>query len=276
MIQDIAPHIYHNEMSWQSPRGDDLVLLFSENGEVCAQNREGRLHLPTVLETALAPEALQYLFSIDRQAFYLADAPDTLPDGWDFFSTGALRRCVADEAMFACAAAGSLWRWYRGTRFCGRCGGTLEKSRTERAMVCPACGNVIYPKICPAIIAAVHDGERLVLTRYRDRPFKNLALIAGFNEIGESIEQTVRREVLEETGLHVKNLRFPAVGLYRFAPVRLLRRAGRQRQDHRAGGRAGRGRVVSAGGASGGHDPHQPDGGDDRAVPPRARLRARM
>ena len=44
MIQDIAPHIYHNEMSWQSPRGDDLVLLFSENGEVCAQNREGRLH----------------------------------------------------------------------------------------------------------------------------------------------------------------------------------------------------------------------------------------
>ena len=208
MIQDIAPHIYHNEMSWQSPRGDDLVLLFSENGEVCAQSREGRLHLPTVLETALAPEALQYLFSIDRQAFYLADAPDTLPDGWEFFSTGALRRCVADEAMFACAAAGSLWRWYRGTRFCGRCGGTLEKSRTERAMVCPACGNVIYPKICPAIIAAVHDGERLVLTRYRDRPFKNLALIAGFNEIGESIEQTVRREVLEETGLHVKNLRF--------------------------------------------------------------------
>ena len=208
MIQDIAPHIYHNEMSWQSPREDNLVLLFSENGEVCARNSAGRLHLPTVLETALAPEALQYLFSIDRQAFYLADAPDTLPDGWECFSTGALRRCVADEAMFACAAAGSLWRWYRGTRFCGRCGGTLEKSRTERAMVCPACGNVIYPKICPAIIAAVHDGERLVLTRYRDRPFKNLALIAGFNEIGESIEQTVRREVLEETGLHVKNLRF--------------------------------------------------------------------
>ena len=67
-------------------------------------------------------------------------------------------------------------------------------------MVCPACGNVIYPKICPAIIAAVHDGERLVLTRYRDRPFKNLALIAGFNEIGESIEQTVRREVFRKLG----------------------------------------------------------------------------
>ena len=53
MIQDIAPHIYHNEMSWQSPRGDDLVLLFSENGEVCARNSAGRLHLPTVLELSL-------------------------------------------------------------------------------------------------------------------------------------------------------------------------------------------------------------------------------
>ena len=54
----------------------------------------------------------------------------------------------------------------------------------------------------------MHDGDRLLLTRYRGRPFKKYALIAGFNEIGESIEQTVRREVLEETGLHVKNLRF--------------------------------------------------------------------
>ena len=75
-------------------------------------------------------------------------------------------------------------------------------------MVCPECGNVIYPKICPAVIVAVHDGDRLVLTRYKDRPIKHLALVAGFNEIGETIEETVHREVLEETGLRVKNLRF--------------------------------------------------------------------
>ena len=67
---------------------------------------------------------------------------------------------------------------------------------------------MIYPKICPAVIVAVHDGDRLVLTRYKDRPIKHLALIAGFNEIGETIEETVHREVLEETGLRVKNLRF--------------------------------------------------------------------
>ena len=75
-------------------------------------------------------------------------------------------------------------------------------------MVCPACGNTEYPKICPAVIVAVSDGERLLVSRYRDRPFRGWALIAGFVEIGETLEDTVRREVLEETGLRVKNLRY--------------------------------------------------------------------
>ena len=75
-------------------------------------------------------------------------------------------------------------------------------------MVCPKCGLIEYPKICPAVIVAVSDGERLLVSRYRDRPFRGWALIAGFVEIGETLEDTVRREVLEETGLRVKNLRY--------------------------------------------------------------------
>ncbi len=209
MIQDIAPHIYHNEMSWQTPAPDDCVLLFSEKGEVCAGCTDGHLALPTVRLTGAELQQLQYLFSIDGRAYYLCTESRPLPGAdWQYFSTGALRRCIADDTLFACAAAGSLYRWYRNTRFCGCCGARLRKSETERAMVCPECGNVIYPKICPAVIVAVHDGDRLVLTRYRDRPIKHLALVAGFNEIGETIEETVHREVLEETGLRVKNLRF--------------------------------------------------------------------
>ena len=66
----------------------------------------------------------------------------------------------------------------------------------------------VYPKISPAVIVAVTDGDRLLLTKYAGREFKRYALVAGFNEIGESIEDTVRREVMEEVGLKVKNLRF--------------------------------------------------------------------
>lgn len=75
-------------------------------------------------------------------------------------------------------------------------------------MVCPNCGNIVYPKICPAVIVAITDGDRLLLTKYANRKFRRYSLVAGFNEIGESIEDTVHREVMEETGLKVKNLRF--------------------------------------------------------------------
>ncbi|MBR0328228.1 MAG: NUDIX domain-containing protein, partial [Selenomonadaceae bacterium] len=70
------------------------------------------------------------------------------------------------------------------------------------------CGLIEYPKISPAVIVAVTDGDKLLLTRYADRPYRGPALIAGFVEIGETLEDTVRREVLEEVGLHVKNIRY--------------------------------------------------------------------
>lgn len=209
MIQDIAPHVYHNEMSFAAAQPEDYVLYFTPQRTLYVKETDGVLCLPRVGELGAEPTRLQYLFSIDARAYYLLtgeDAPEL--DGFSWLPTSRLRSCHRDETLFACAAGESLWRWYTANRFCGRCGAAMEKSRIERAMVCPACNNTVYPKICPAVIVAVHDGERLLLTRYKNRPFKQYALVAGFNEIGEPIEDTVRREVLEETGVRVKNLRF--------------------------------------------------------------------
>ena len=74
-------------------------------------------------------------------------------------------------------------------------------------MVCPDCKNTIYPRIMPAVIVGVINKDKLLLTKYRTG-FKYNALIAGFIEIGETVEETVKREVKEETGLSVKNLRY--------------------------------------------------------------------
>lgn len=79
---------------------------------------------------------------------------------------------------------------------------------TERAMKCTTCGFTDYPKICPAVIVGVTDGDKIMLTKYANRAFTRYALIAGFCEIGETVEDTIRREVLEEVGVRVKNLRY--------------------------------------------------------------------
>ena len=75
-------------------------------------------------------------------------------------------------------------------------------------MHCPHCGNMIFPRISPAVIVAVTDGDRLLMSKYAGGDYTRYALLAGYTEIGETIEQTVHREVFEEVGLHVKNLRY--------------------------------------------------------------------
>ena len=209
MIQDIAPHTYVNQMSWKQPESEDWLLSFDEKGRVLLKIEGGSFALPTVGAYGIPAERLQYLVAVDDRAFFLLK-DGLLPEdeGFRYESSTLLRELEPRHLAFGASAGQSLARWYRNTKFCGRCGETMQPSTIERAMVCPKCGYTIYPRINPAIIAAVTDGDRLVLTRYKNRPFRKYALVAGFAEIGESIEDTVRREVLEETGLHVGRLRF--------------------------------------------------------------------
>lgn len=121
-----------------------------------------------------------------------------------------LRRTKPKEECYAGETAYHLYVWYRDNSFCGRCGEHLEYSHKERAMICPSCGNVVYPKIAPAVIVGIlnSSGDKIVMTRYAGREYKGHALVAGFCEIGETAEDTVRREVLEEVGLHVRYIRY--------------------------------------------------------------------
>ncbi|MCF0132431.1 MAG: NUDIX domain-containing protein [Blautia sp.] len=82
----------------------------------------------------------------------------------------------------------------------------MYHSDTERCMVCD-CGNHSYPRIMPAVIVGVINGDKILLTRYRTG-FGHNALIAGFTEIGETFEECVEREVMEEAGVRVKNIRY--------------------------------------------------------------------
>ena len=110
--------------------------------------------------------------------------------------------------IFAAYTAMQLAGWYRDNRYCGTCAHMTAPSKTERALVCPGCGRTIYPRILPAVIIGVTDGDRILMTKYAGRGIPFYALVAGFNEVGETLEETVAREVMEEVGLKVKNIRY--------------------------------------------------------------------
>lgn len=209
MFQDLDVR-YDNSYRPAAPGPEDVALIRREDGVLAALS-EGQLRFPRFGQLSPAARALEwrYGFTLGDEKYFLAPWDDgPLPDGYGFVPSKDYRNLGPKEAVFAAAVSESLHRWYGATRFCGRCGKPMEDSSSERARVCPDCGLTVYPKICPAVIVAVTDGDRLLLTKYQGRAFRRYALVAGFAEIGESIEDTVRREVFEETGLRVNNLRY--------------------------------------------------------------------
>lgn len=210
MIQDIAPHIYDNTYRNLRPSAKDYALFF-EDGRILCRLRRQRLTLPKISELQIdgaAADNFIYLFSIDGCPFFLIDRLEKKPENYSMEEIVHLRDSRPAQTVFAALTAGQLCRWYRSRRYCGKCGGGMEHHGQERALLCKACGIQEYPKISPAVIIGVIDGDRLLMSRYANRPFRHYALLAGFTEIGESIEETVKREVMEEVGLKVKNIRY--------------------------------------------------------------------
>jgi NAD+ diphosphatase len=135
-----------------------------------------------------------------------ADAP--LPSGcrWvplrEFFVSGG------DGIGRTAARARSLLNWRRAARYCGSCGGAMYDSAEETARKCIVCGRISFPSIEPAVIVLVENGGKILLAKHAYRNTDVYTCIAGFVEQGESIEDTVRREVREETGIEIRNVRY--------------------------------------------------------------------
>ena len=209
MIQDISPSRLDNSYRNAAPEERDRILIFDGEGRVLARVADGKAEFARARDT----RAFTYLFSIDDEQYFLASPeatgdPEGAPrDGFDYLSVRDLRSSCAGKELFAAYTAWHLWRWYMDNVRCGRCGKPLELHPAERAMKCPDCGNVIYPRINPAVIVGVIKGDSMLITRYRTGYGHN-ALVAGFTEIGETLEETVAREVMEETGVRVKNITY--------------------------------------------------------------------
>ena len=146
----------------------------------------------------------------DRPCYAVGLEEGDPPDGLTTVGLRELFSKVADGAVLSMAGrASQLLDWWSGHAFCGRCGTATEPHEKEMARVCPACRALHFPRISPAVITLVHRGEDEVLLAH-DRRFRPgfFALLAGFVEPGETLEQAVAREVREEVGLEVDQLRY--------------------------------------------------------------------
>lgn len=205
MFQDISPQVFDNHYDQRrAPIGTDYVVLY--------HNREAILHdgtLPRYQEVAakwqLPETAYTYLFSVDQTAFYLVAEQVAEDAAYQYVETRRFTQLTPNWVAFAAATAAHLGWWYETNQFCGRCGHRMEQDGKERALRCPHCGQLIFPKISPAIIVGVTDGDSILMTKFLTG-YNRYSLISGYAEIGETLEATIAREVHEEVGLSVHNI----------------------------------------------------------------------
>ena len=190
---------------------DPLVFVFRE-GKLLL--REHDLALPD-LALGLAPPGLptERFHPLGLwQGRYCCTAwvgADTEPGaGHVFVNLRALFGRVDEQWLGLASRAAQLAEWVRTHRYCGHCATAMAAVPGERAFKCPACGMTAYPRISPAMMVLIRRDDAILLARHTHSPTGRFSPLAGFLEAGESIEEAIHREVMEEVGLQVHNLAY--------------------------------------------------------------------
>jgi len=161
-------------------------------------------------EVGLEPLRYHFLGSLDGEACYSAEVPEGIdpPPGMLFSGLRSLFDSLDGTLYRVAVVAVQVVDWDRMHQFCGRCGERTEYKEGVRAKECPRCGLISFPRISPAVIVAVERDEKLLLARANRFPTAFYSVLAGFVEPGETLEETVAREVKEEVGLELTNIRY--------------------------------------------------------------------
>jgi NAD+ diphosphatase len=180
-----------------------LLIKTGDTGQLIPRNRD-------LANFDIVPIHKQYLGSLDGLPCYAAELLHgrNLPDGFEFEGLRRLFGRLEEELVWVAGRANQLVDWNQSHQFCGRCGHATEDKQNERAKICPNCSLINYPRVSPAIIVAVIKDNQILLGS--NRRFKNgfYSVLAGFAEPGESLEECVAREVYEEVGIAVENIRY--------------------------------------------------------------------
>jgi len=203
-ISGIVPPKEQSEPAWW--------FIFQENKLLIYQNPES-ITLPFLMdlnELGLRVISQNYLGRLNNHHCYSGEAAKgtTSPAGMTFEGLRNVYGRLDEDLFWIAARAVQIVDWDRTHQFCGRCGVPLKLKTTERAKECPQCGLLHFPRLAPAIIVLVERSQELLLARSRHFLPGMYSVLAGFVEPGESLEEAVVREVKEEVGVDIKDIKY--------------------------------------------------------------------
>ncbi|MCG6910860.1 MAG: NAD(+) diphosphatase [Deltaproteobacteria bacterium] len=193
---------------------DDAALWFIFNhGKMLFSTAGEGLHIPATGDIEPYRQLLtrrQYIGSLNGRHCYAADVPGDAAAGeaLEFKNLRSIFNALDEETVWTAGRANQLATWNRNHQYCGNCGTVCENKRDERAKMCPACGLINYPRLSPAVIVAVIRDEHILLARNKRFKLPFFSVLAGFVEPGETLEACVEREIGEEVGIRVDNIRY--------------------------------------------------------------------
>jgi NAD+ diphosphatase len=208
MLNEISPSIFNNKYVHSHEIVDGDFLLCYKDNQVLLKKSGDDFEIPRKRDFNNPIESPVYLFSINSDhCFGLVESREN-HDSLEFQDIFILRNLKNKELAWIGSVGHQLMNWYNNTKYCGRCGSKTESKKEERAIVCTGCNQVFYPKVSPAVIVAITCNNKILLAKGKNYKGDFYALIAGYVDIGESIEETVVREVKEEVGLDIRNLKY--------------------------------------------------------------------
>ncbi|MFA4849039.1 MAG: NAD(+) diphosphatase [Methanoregula sp.] len=192
------------------PVSGALFVIVSKNDVAVKSGDKPTIFFQTNPAGSCTVMRVQYLGHRDAVVCYAVEVASgtALPAGWQFSAVRELFGKIPDDELAIAALAVQIIDFDRTTQFCGRCGAKTRLLRTERAKFCTDCNQITYPRLSPAIIVLVQKEDQILLARSPGFPPGLHSVIAGFVEPGENLEHAVHREVKEEVGITVKNIRY--------------------------------------------------------------------
>jgi NAD+ diphosphatase len=192
---------------------ESSILFLADADKLLVKLDEDRIIFPGLADFAkdsLNNDELDYLGMIDGHHCFCApyNASISIPDAMAFRSVRTMLGSLEENISLLASRALHIALWSKKNKYCGVCGSPTQKDALERARKCTSCGNMIYPRISPAIIIAIIKGDAILLAHNKNFKGGWYSTVAGFMEPGETIEDCAEREVYEEVGVRIKNIRY--------------------------------------------------------------------